>query len=309
MHRPPRRRFNFDRLIRRCNTHDPTLYVPLTVDASEDLPPAVVGLVRKDFVERLRPFHHVFDWSRIHNALHLRSEFSTEPQRTAAMQEVAKALKPETWRGEAYGAVRDDRHSEPWFRIDRSASTFFGISQFGCHLNGYVRDLSHHNTTSVWLGVRSSTKAIHPGKLDTLVGGGLPWDLSPLENMLKEAEEEAGLTLDDLGRAIRSTGALTYRNDERQGFKHNTMFTFDVELPPSWQPVNTDGEVAGFHLWPMDDVLELLQSQPDEFKPDVCLVLLDFAIRQGHLSSADFESPVAYARLCSSLHSWSCHKI
>ncbi|RHY30551.1 hypothetical protein DYB32_004220 [Aphanomyces invadans] len=144
-------------------------------------------------------------------------------ERPAAMQEVAKALKPETWRGEAYGAVRDDRHSEPWFRIDRSASTFFGISQFGCHLNGYVRDLSHHNTTSVWLGVRSSTKAIHPGKLDTLVGGGLPWDISPLENMLKEAEEEAGLTLDDLGRAIRSTGALTYRNDERQGFKHNTM--------------------------------------------------------------------------------------
>ncbi|RHY83759.1 hypothetical protein DYB35_006678 [Aphanomyces astaci] len=223
------------------------------------------------------------------------------------MQEVAMALKAESWRNEAYGAARPD-DNEPWFRIDRSASTFFGISQFGCHLNGYVRHSpqtdEHGHSLSVWLGVRSSGKAICPGKLDTLVGGGLPWDMSPLDNMFKEAEEEAGLSRIEIHRSIRSTGALTYRNDEVHGYKHNTMFTFDVELPSTWQPENVDGEVDSFQLWPVDDVLCHMQSNPEAFKPDVCLVLLDFCVRHGVLSAADFERPGDYSALCSNLHAF-----
>ncbi len=68
------------------------------------------------------------------------------------------------------------------------------------------------------------TKSINPGKLDTIAGGGLPWDITPLENMLKEAQEEAGLV--NIEATIQSSGAITYRNDEVHGFKHNTMVDY-----------------------------------------------------------------------------------
>ncbi|KAG9410453.1 hypothetical protein AC1031_018493 [Aphanomyces cochlioides] len=216
-----------------------------------------------------------------------------------AIQRVAKAIKAEKWRDEAYGARRLDSMTEPWFRVDRSASTFFGISQFGCHLNGFVRHSAHPHDLSIWLAVRDPSKAIDPGKLDSLVGGGLPWGVSPRENMLKECEEEAGFHRDQLAQDMISTGVLTWVSDEPYGLKFNTMHVYDVALPPSWTPLNQDGEVASFKLWSVDEVLDALQTSPDDFKPDICLLLIDFFIRHGILTP---ESCNDYVSLCSELH-------
>ncbi|KAF0692586.1 Aste57867_16341 [Aphanomyces stellatus] len=294
-------RFSLGSLIERCNAHDRSLYLPLTIALPVPEPPATVGLVRKDRLHRLAPFRHVFDVDE--NELRLRPEYATEDQRTAAIQEVAKALKPETWKNEPYGAPRDgNRNNEPWFRVDRSASTFFGIHQYGCHLNGFVRhNKQSPHDMSIWLATRDASKAIHPGKLDSLVGGGLPWDLSPTENMLKEAEEEAGMSRAEAMTAMTAAGAISYVNDEPHGFKANTMFIFDMELPATWTPRNTDGEVARFDLWPADKVLDALRTTPDSFKPDICLVLVDFFIRHGLVTPDDFVKP-GYDRVCAMLH-------
>ena len=147
-----------------------------------------------------------------------------------ALQAVAKELQvngviTEKWRGEEYGAREfGSFDNEIAFRLERCASTFFGITQFGCHVNGYVQTKAQ---LSLWIATRDASKQIAPNKLDTITGGGLPLDISPHDNMLKEIQEEAGLIPEE--SALCATGVISYVNDEMRGFKHGTMvYTFSV---------------------------------------------------------------------------------
>ena len=79
--------------------------------------------------------------------------------------------------------------------------------------------------------------AFRPGKLDHLAAGGQPLGISPVDNMVKEAWEEAGIP-EELARQAISVGALSYRqqlgSDEDGrglGIKRDTLFCFDLELP------------------------------------------------------------------------------
>ena len=94
------------------------------------------------------------------------------------------------WRNEDYGA-RSSSHV--WFRVDRCAGTFFGITQFGCHLNGFVRHSPRPDDVSLWMALRHPSRLFYPRKWDTIVGGGLPVDITPYQNMLKEAQEERNI--------------------------------------------------------------------------------------------------------------------
>lgn len=69
------------------------------------------------------------------------------------------------WRNEqfpVYGdATRDDNVA---FVIERAGTPLFGISQFGAHLNAYVREPD--GTIKLWVARRSRTKQTWPGMLD-----------------------------------------------------------------------------------------------------------------------------------------------
>ena len=58
------------------------------------------------------------------------------------------------------------------------------------------------------------------------------------------------------------------------------MFCYDLEVPPDFQPMNTDGEVASFELWPIARVMETIRTT-DQFKLNCNLVIIDFCIRHG----------------------------
>lgn len=45
-----------------------------------------------------------------------------------------------------------------------------------------------------------------PGKLDNSVAGGLPWDIKPLDGIVKEAEEEAKLEAKIVKEHAKSAG-------------------------------------------------------------------------------------------------------
>src|SRR3546814_4547604 len=55
------------------------------------------------------------------------------------------------------------------------------------------------------------------------------------------------------------------------------------DLPTDVRPQPNDGEVESFSLWPMAEVLERLRDS-DDFKFNVALVNLHFALRHGVLS-------------------------
>ena len=57
-------------------------------------------------------------------------------------------------------------------------------------------------------------------------------------------------------------------------------------MPADFEPVNTDGEVEAFYLWPIDKVLETVR-ETDEFKFNCAIVVIDFLIRHGILTPED----------------------
>jgi 8-oxo-dGTP pyrophosphatase MutT (NUDIX family) len=162
----------------------------------------------------------------------------------------------------------------PLAEIDRSGLPGLGLPAFGVHVNGYVRN-SHG--LQLWIGRRSRDRQVAPGKLDHLVAGGIPMGLTAMETVIKEAEEEANLGEEIAGRA-RPVGAITYKLALPEGLRNDTLFVYDLELPPGVVPASNDGEVERFELWPIARVVETLR-EADEFKFNVNLVLIDFLIR------------------------------
>ena len=101
------------------------------------------------------------------------------------------------------------------------------------------------------------------------------------QTALKEAEEEASIPR-PLAERARPVGALIYVLEREQGLRDDVLFLYDLELPADFVPVNQDGEVEFFELWPIADVMARVRDT-DDFKFNVALVNIDFFLRHGLL--------------------------
>jgi 8-oxo-dGTP pyrophosphatase MutT (NUDIX family) len=187
------------------------------------------------------------------------------------------------WRDEAFD-VRPDDGGEPLTTIDRGALPLFGIAAWGVHMNGLVQwpDGLH-----LWVARRSMTKPLDPGKLDHLVAGGISAGFSPMQTLIKEAEEEAGMPA-ALASKARHAGLICYDMLRAEGLRRDRLHCFDLLLPEDFVPRPMDGEVQNFALWPMADVLNALRDSND-FKFNVNLVLIDLLLRLGYIDPAGEE--------------------
>ena len=99
----------------------------------------------------------------------------------------------------------------------------------------------------LWIARRSLHKATDPGKLDNLVGGGVPHGQTPFETLVREGFEEAGLARrPDAPRHAGPRDRTGLRHSE--GFMHEQLHSFDLRLPADLAPSNQDGEVAELRL-------------------------------------------------------------
>ena len=172
--------------------------------------------------------------------------------------------------------------SESLAFIDRGVSTFLGTLSFGQHLNAYVMT---NEGMKMWIGRRAYDKGYEAGKLDHLVAGGLPYDLSPWENLKKECYEEAGMS-EALALQAKEVGLVSYKYDYTQGGKEDILYCYDLELTEDFIPNCTDGEVEEFYLMPIEEVSRLVRDT-DEFKLNCNLVIIDFLVRHGYLGVED----------------------
>jgi 8-oxo-dGTP pyrophosphatase MutT (NUDIX family) len=163
--------------------------------------------------------------------------------------------------------------------IDRSALPWLGMRGHGVHVNGFTRN---NDGIRMWIAERAKDRRIDPGKLDNLIGGGLPIGLSIEENLAKEAKEEAGMDA-ELALTAKPAGYLRYKKDMMNGVRNDALFIFDLELPEDFVPRNTDGEVASFNLTPLEEVAEIIRTT-DRFKFNCNLVIIDFMLRHGLLA-------------------------
>jgi len=278
---------SFSDHIRLCNNYDPARVVPLIAANAR------LGLLRRDNAEALRRFPDVFAAGKDKVELVARGDVAAVSR---AIDEVIDALVSEgrvpKWRNETFDAA-PRWGAPPVFRLDRGAVPFFGTRAYGVHLNGYLRQ---GGNLWLWVGRRSADKQVAPNKLDNLVAGGIGNGHGVDETLLKEGEEEASIPTSLLSHAI-SASAVSYRMETNLGIRDDVMFVYDLEMPADFVPKNRDGEIVHFELMPASAVLERIRTTSD-FKFNVNLVILDFAVRHGLLRPDDSE----YVDVATGLH-------
>jgi 8-oxo-dGTP pyrophosphatase MutT (NUDIX family) len=229
---------------------------------------------------RLAQFDDVFAIDA--GALRFVPGIDDEPRRTAALRPVARALATEgrltAWRDERYAAA-PEIGATPWFLLERAAARFFGIHTYAVHVNGLVQ---HGRDVAMWIARRAPTKAIDPGMLDNLAGGGIAAGQTIAATLIREAAEEAGIDA-LLVRQARPAGAVHIFREQPDGIQHETIFVHDLWLPESFVPVAVDGEIAGSALFSLNDAARIAANTQgtDVATADAGLVIADCLIRHG----------------------------
>ncbi|MGB0684105.1 MAG: DUF4743 domain-containing protein [Magnetovibrionaceae bacterium] len=256
----------------------------------------VAGYVRPGIRDRLLQEQALFVEAGNGIALHPDVDAQGPGGRSAAIMPLVQVLHEEgltqAWRDEPY-AVMADLGSPLLMTVERAAVPLLGTIGLGVHINGYRRD---PDGLKMWLGRRALDKPTGAGKLDQVVAGGQPYGITLADNIAKECAEEAGFDFLLAGSA-RPCGAVSYVTERKEGLRRDVLYVFDLEIPEGVIPENTDGEVEDFRLWPVEKVLETLETG-DAFKFNCALVALDFLIRHGVISP---EHP-AYNQLLCGLH-------
>src|SRR5215510_2193253 len=254
-----------------------------------------VGWMAHELADRLRGFPAVFAVGD--EQVQIAGALGGFESRSRAVGDVILRLREEGWfpgwRDEAL-AVAPSFYTPPLLQIERGAARAFGVRFHCVQLNGIVEGAGLAQT---WIARRSLSKPIGPGKLDQIVGGAVPIGVSLADALIKECAEEASIPAVLVG-AARPVGAVTYFRQEDGLCDDEVLFNYDLRLPPAFTPVNADGEVAGFELWPLERLKAAL-AETDDFLFDVALSLIDLLIRRGVIGPADPD----YIAVCEGL--WS----
>ena len=241
--------------------------VPFQVDGQP------VGSVAVAHLEALRAWPDVLQVSD--EDVHLRADART---RESALARVHEALRAQglirAWRDEAFPLYGADGR-QVLVRIERAAARFWGALTRGAHANGYVADAGGR-PTHLWIATRAADKATDPGLRDNLVGGGVPLGQTPLQTLVREGWEEAGLTPELMQRAVPGR-ILRIDRDAAEGRMLEHVHVFDLALPADVVPVNQDGEVAAIDCLPVAEAAALAAG--DAMTVDAALVTLDFLLR------------------------------
>ena len=277
--------------IETCNAHSFDGKLPFVVGGKK------VGWVRDELAQMMTRWNHYFNVTD--SKVEILQSLKDVEERSKALAEAGAALVvrqalPRN-RKELCPLV-ESFGGDVLMRIDRAWLESYGVMSFGVHVNCYVETKRGLN---LWVGVRSKSCEVAPGKLDNMVAGGVPVGVSLAENVIKEAAEEASVP-EELAQTATPAGVITYMLDTPNGLRRDMLFVYDLKLPADFEPVNTDGEVSGFVKWPAQQALRVVE-ETDEFKFNVNLVIIDFAIRHGLIAP---EHP-DYARLIRGLRAWS----
>lgn len=277
--------------IAECNRHDPARYVPFRVAGVD------VGRLRRDRLDALagRAELEIVPGAGVS----LAPSLADSESRTAALDGIVRDMAARGLcaprRGEPFPV--GVRFGESLCEVDRAGAEFFGIAACGVHLNGHVDEGAD---MALWVPTRSRGVRVCPGQFDNMVAGGQPARIGIVENLVKESAEEAGLPA-ALARRAAPAGTVTYALDGATGLKRGVLFVFDLALPRDFTPVNRDGEVEDFALWPVAKAMRRV-AETGDFKFDSALVLIDFFIRRGFIPPDHPD----YVAICAGLRRGAC---
>jgi 8-oxo-dGTP pyrophosphatase MutT (NUDIX family) len=207
------------------------------------------------------------------------------------------------WRDELYAVY--GRNKELLFEVERSASPLLGVVTYGVHLTAFVRTEDEgEERLKIWIPRRARNKQTYGGMLDNAVAGGLASGETPFECLVRECAEEASLPEELVRSKAKAAGTVAYHyirtakaGGETGLLQPECQYVYDIELPADVIPKPGDDEVEEFYLWTVDEVKEAMAK--GEFKPNCALVMLDFFIRHGILTT---ENEKDYIEIVSRVH-------
>jgi 8-oxo-dGTP pyrophosphatase MutT (NUDIX family) len=259
-----------------CSFDPKETLVPFTADG------VLAGWMRPEFAQCLEQWPEYF--SVRNRGVGMLGHFESPEHRSAAIAEVIETLAEQTviqhWRGELV-TVSESFYAPPLFHVERAATRHLGVTVYGAHLNGVT---VKHGEPYMWIAERAADKDTDPGKLDNVAAGRIARAMSPLQTMVKEAGEEAGIDA-TLAHSMKSSGAIRSGRDTEEGYHHEIIFTHDLILAETFEPINRDAEVNAFHCLPLREVMDLLERNPMAFTVDAALVIVDFLVRRGYFTS------------------------
>jgi len=264
---------SFYQWIKECNHYNLKEFIPFVVQEQ------TIGYIHKNKLEWFLDYPEL---ELSQNQLVFTQANLTFDMRSKIMNSIAKDLlkqkKITSWVGEQYD-VSMAYGEDVLFTVERAAATLLGIQKYGVHINAYtIKDGKYF----IWVAKRAMDKFTWPGKLDHLVAGGHASGMLIETTMVKECEEEAGMS-ESLARTATSVGLVNYNQQVNDKLSRDVLFIYDIYVDNDFVPVNTDGEVDEFFLWPIEKVMETISSTR-LFKTNCNLVIIDFAIRHGFIT-------------------------
>lgn len=265
---------------------DYSQYIPLYFSDNK------IGCIPRQYASLFNEFSRVFQFVFGNVSATFSEEFveSSVEERSEKLVEVSSFFRDQgvvfNWRDELFTIYEDKTRTKELFRVERGVVPLMGLQAHGIHVNGYS---IVNGEPEIWIARRSITRKVAPLKYDQLVAGGLPSELSLMDNVAKEAEEEAGINSDIIKR-VDFSGTIQYQTNTEDllGIRNDILHCYDLELPPDFCPCNQDGEVEGFMRISVAEVCKILQ-QTDQFKSNTALVMLSFLMRHHWLEVNDTE--------------------
>ena len=175
------------------------------------------------------------------------------------------------WRNEIFSFFATDS-DRPFLQAERAGFYFLGMRSDAVHVNGVTAD------GRMWIARRSPNKAVDPGLFDNLCAGGLGADETPMQAVVRELFEEAGLHL-QAAHSFRYAGSVNVGRVREGGWHEEGLRVYNLLLATGEQPANNDGEVQYFQLLDAAEIARLIAS--GQVTPDAAAAISEGLLTRG----------------------------
>lgn len=138
--------------------------------------------------------------------------------------------------------------------IERAAIRPLGMLTRAVHLNAWTPD------GRLWVALRSASKSTDPGLWDTLVGGLAVAGETLDASLLRESEEEAGLTPEHLAQRTDLRVILRMHRRLPEGYQVEDVLDSECVLDESVPMRNQDGEVDEIRAVTVDEAWQMIEA-------------------------------------------------
>lgn len=254
----------------------PAGMTPLRVDG------VTVGWLGEDWLARVREAPTPFDMRG--DALWLVPTLRTYAGRSAALAEWAAQPKHRAW----LPGWRDERMvvldgERPLFGIERALLRPLGLMLRSVQACAY--SITARGPV-LWVAHRADTKAVDPGRLDALVGGGIQGLDDTLATLVRECAEEAAIP-PEIARQAVPAGSLELCYPMHDGGLHvlhrERVALYELELPPGVEPRPADGEHERIEAMTPGEALASIES--GRWTRDGAQATTDLILRHGWMPS------------------------